>query len=59
MGGSKELKNYLLCHGVVGKQKPEAKDWLCKNVKDSVGYNLRINANVSGSVSDTPDAVIG
>jgi hypothetical protein len=53
------LKDYLLSHGVVGKKKPEAKDWLGKDVKDSVGYNLRINANVSGSVSDTPDAVIG
>ena len=59
MGGSKELKNYLLCHGVMGKQKPEAKDWLRKDVKDSIRYDLRINADVSGSVSDTPDAVIG
>lgn len=43
----------------MGKQKPEAKDWLRKDVKDSIRYDLRINADVSGSVSDTPDAVIG
>ncbi len=49
---------YSLRHGVVGEEKPETKDGLGEDIKNGVGDNLGIDTNVSGPVSDTPDAVI-
>ena len=52
------IRSYLLCHGVVSKEEPETKDWFSKHVKDGIGDNLGVDVNISGSVSNTPDAVI-
>ena len=43
-------------HGVMGEEKPEAEDRLGKNVEYSVGDNLGIDVDVSGAISNTPDA---
>ena len=39
----------------MGEEKPEAKDWLGENVKDSIGDDLGINVDVAGSISNAPD----
>ena len=41
----------------MGEQQPKAKDRLGKDIKDSIGNNLPIDTDGSGSISDTPDAV--
>jgi len=40
----------------MGEEEPEAKDWLGKNIEDSVSNNLGVDIDVAGSISDTPDA---
>lgn len=40
----------------MSEQKPETKDWLGKNVQDSITDNLGVNTNVPGAIGDTPDA---
>ena len=42
----------------MGKEEPEAKDWLGEDVEDGVGHNLGVDVDVAGSVSDTPDAML-
>lgn len=37
-------------------QEPEAKDGLGENVEDSIGYDLAIDAKVTATLGDTPDA---
>lgn len=39
----------------MGEQEPEAKDWLGKDVKNSISNDLSINRPLSGSIRDTPD----
>ena len=41
----------------MGEQQPKAKDRLGEDIEDSVGNDLAVNANGSGSISDTPDAI--
>ncbi len=40
----------------MGEEKPEAKDWLGKNVEHGVGDNFGIDANDTGTIGNTPDA---
>jgi len=41
----------------MGEQQPESEDWLGENIQNSVGDNLGIDADVSGTISKTPNAV--
>lgn len=38
------------------EEKPETKDGLGENVEDSVADDFAVYADVTGSISDTPDA---
>ena len=39
----------------VGNEEPSTKDWLGKDVENSVGDDLLVNVHVAGAVGDTPD----
>jgi hypothetical protein len=39
------------------QEKPETKDWLSKDVQDSVRDDLAIDRKMATSVSDAPDAI--
>lgn len=41
----------------MGKEKPEAKDGLGKNVENSIGDNFAINVQQAGTVGNTPDTM--
>jgi hypothetical protein len=41
----------------MGDQEPGTEDTLGKNIQDSVGDDLAINANLAGTVCKTPDTV--
>ncbi len=47
----------LLGHGIVGEKEPESEDWLCEDIKNSIGDDLSVDVDVAGSISDTPDAI--
>jgi hypothetical protein len=49
--------NLRACHAVMGEEKPEAKDWLGEDIKDSIGDDLSIKTNHASTVSNTPDAI--
>ena len=49
-------QGYLLGHGIMGEEKPEAEDGLGQHIKDGVGNDFRINVNVARSIGNTPDA---
>ena len=42
----------------MSEQEPEAEDGLGKDVEDSIGDDLSINARDTGTVSNTPDATL-
>ena len=48
-----------LWHADVGEQEPGSEDRLGKDVQDSIGDDLLVDAHVAGAVGDTPDAVDG
>jgi len=39
----------------MGKEKPEAKDWLGEDVKNSVGQDFLVDAEEAGAISYTPN----
>jgi hypothetical protein len=39
----------------MGEEKPEAKDWLGKDVEHGVGDNFGINTDDTATISNTPD----
>ena len=41
----------------MGEEEPKSENRLGKNIEDSVRDNFRVNVDVAGSISDTPDAV--
>jgi hypothetical protein len=41
----------------MSEQKPEAKDWLGKDIKDGISHNLLVDAKDAGPVGDSPDTV--
>jgi hypothetical protein len=49
--------NVDIGHLSMGNKEPCTKDWLGKDIKDSVGNDLLVNSGDAGSVSDAPDAV--
>ena len=48
-------KGYLLGHGIMGEEKPEAEDGLGQNIKDGIGNDFRINVNVARSIGNAPN----
>ena len=56
---NQDLFHNLLGHGVMGEEEPESEYGLGEDVKDSIGNDLSIYADVAGSISDTPDATSG
>lgn len=42
----------------MSEQKPKTENSLGEYVKDSIGNDLSINANVAGAIGNTPDARI-
>jgi hypothetical protein len=40
----------------MGEEQPEAKNWLGENIENSVGNDLGIEANDTGTIGNTPDA---
>lgn len=54
--GPKPAEGYIgvgnLC---MCQEEPEAKDWLGKNVQDSISNNLLVDRQMTASVGDTPD----
>lgn len=40
----------------MGEEKPETEDALRHDVEDSVGDDFGVDADVAGSIGDTPDA---
>lgn len=40
----------------MGEQEPETKDWLGKDVKDSICNNFNIDADELTTIGNTPDA---
>lgn len=40
----------------MGEEEPSTEDWLGKNIQDSVGDDLLVNAHVARAVGDTPNA---
>ena len=42
----------------VRHQQPEAEDGLGQNIEDGISDNLAVNRDVSGTVTDGPDAVL-
>ena len=51
------LECYLLRHGVMSEEEPEAKDWLGENIKDGIGNDLSVHVDIARSISNTPDAM--
>lgn len=45
-----------LRHAIVGEEKPEPKDRLGEDVEDSIGDDLRVHIDGSGSISKAPDS---
>lgn len=45
-------------HGIVGEEQPEAEDGLGEDVKNGVGENLAVDADVARTIGDTPDTNI-
>ena len=41
----------------MSEQKPEAEDWLSKDIENGVGDDLGINTNNTSTISNTPDAM--
>lgn len=41
----------------MSEEEPEAEDGLGEDVEDGIGNDLRINADVAGSIGDTPNAI--
>lgn len=41
----------------MGEEEPESENGLGKNIEHGVSDNLRVNIDVAGSISDTPDAM--
>ena len=40
----------------MSEDEPETKDGLSKDIKDGIGNDFGIHVNVTGTISDTPDA---
>ena len=47
--------NITLAHVGVGNKEPGTEDSLGKDIEDSVGNDLSINASLAGTVGNTPD----
>ena len=43
----------------MGEQEPEAEDRLGEHVKDSIGDDFAVDADVAGSVGNTPNTTVG
>jgi hypothetical protein len=41
----------------MSEEKPEAEDWLSKNIENGIGDDLSINTDNTSTISNTPDAV--
>jgi hypothetical protein len=44
-------------HAVMGEEEPEAKDWLGKDIENSVGNDLSVETNDTCTIGNSPDAV--
>lgn len=42
----------------MGEEEPEAEDRFGENVKNGIGDNLSIDASDTGTIGNTPDAVL-